>query len=167
METNLIINIGIYKTLSLMATLVVGAWYASYRLTKVETEVKGFDKRLTGLEGRMDLAFSSASPVALLEKGQKVLLESGLKDYIDRNRDQLLCQCRSVNAMENPYDIQNASFKLFDELDFGDFDGRLKQAAYASGIEMNVLRRIGAIYFRDVCLGGYGFKPEDLDGDTR
>jgi hypothetical protein len=65
METTLIINIGIYKTLSLIAALVVGAWYASHRLTKVETEVEGFNKRLTGLEGRIDLCLEKAKSLSL------------------------------------------------------------------------------------------------------
>src|SRR3989344_4739624 len=99
METDIIINIGIYKTLGIISTLVVGAWYASHRLTKVETEVNGFDKRLTGLEGRMD----------------------------------------------------------------GDFDQKLKEAAYRNGIGMYVVRRIGVIYFRDIFLNLYNFRPEDLD----
>lgn len=55
METDIIINIGIYKTLGLICTLIAGAWYASHRFTKVEMEIRGFDKRLTWLEGRMDL----------------------------------------------------------------------------------------------------------------
>ncbi|OHA23889.1 MAG: hypothetical protein A3B11_02005 [Candidatus Taylorbacteria bacterium RIFCSPLOWO2_01_FULL_44_26] len=163
METDIIINIGIYKTLGIISTLVVGAWYASHRLTKVETEVNGFDKRLTGLEGRMDGAFSSASPIALLEKGKDILIGSGLKDYIDKNKDILISQCRSKNGMSNPYDIQTASFKFFDEMDFGDFDQKLKEAAYRYGIGMDVVRRIGGIYFRDICLNLYNFRPEDLD----
>ena len=163
METDITINIGAYKALGIIGTLIAGAWYASHRLTKVETEVSGFDRRLTGLEGRMDGAFSSASPVALLEKGKDVLVGSGLKAYIDSHRDILMSQCRLKNGMDNPYDIQTASFKFFDELNFGDFDSKLKEAAYKYGIGMDVIRRIGGIYFRDLCLEKSNFKPEDLD----
>ena len=97
MGTNIIINIGIYKMLGLIGTLVLGTWYAFHRLTKVETEVIGFDKRLTNMEGRMDKSFSSASPVALLERGLKILNDSGLKKYIDDNKTYLLDQFKSTS----------------------------------------------------------------------
>ena len=49
-ESTIIINIGIYKTLSLIGVLITGAWYLSHRLTKIETKFEGFDKRLTWVE---------------------------------------------------------------------------------------------------------------------
>ena len=50
MEQVIIINIGAYKMLGLIATIIGGAWYASARFTKIESEVKGVDKRLERIE---------------------------------------------------------------------------------------------------------------------
>jgi len=164
METNLIINIGIYKALGLMTSLILGAWYLSHRLTKVETKVDGFDTRLTNLNGRMDNAFSGASPLALLPKGNLILEDSGLKKYIDENREELLVQCKQKSSMNNPYDIQESAFKFFDGLEFKkEFETTLKSSAFKHGVSMDTIRRIGGIYFRDVCLNNSGFKLEDLD----
>ena len=174
METNIIINIGIYKMLGLIGTLVLGTWYASHRLTKVETEVTSFDKRLTNMEGRfdkrltnmegrIDKSFSSASPVALLERGLKILNSSGLKKYIDANKAVLLEQFKSKCAMDNQYDIQEQAFKFFDNLDSKDLESSLKKAAFDYGVSIETVKRIGGIYFRDIALEQANFKPEDLD----
>ena len=66
--------------------------------------------------------------------------------------------------MANPYDIQDAAFTLFEEIDFGpELDEKLKIAAYRNGVSMDSLRRIGGIYFRDICLNSLGFDPRDLN----
>src|SRR5271154_1617446 len=110
MEQNIVIYIGIYKTGGIIATIILGAWYASHRLTKVETKVDGFDTRLTTLEGRVDRLFEGQSPIALLSKGAKILEESGLKQWIENNKADLTKQCEAKQSMENPYDIQTAAF---------------------------------------------------------
>ncbi len=164
METTLIINIGIYKTLGLIVTLIVGAWYLSCRLTRVETKVDGFDTRLTNLSGRMDNAFDGASPIALLPKGRLIIEDSGLKKYIDDNKEELLVQCKQKSLMTNPYDIQESAFKFFDGIEFGkEFEATLKSSAFKHGVSMDTIRRIGGIYFRDICLNVSSFNLEDLD----
>ncbi|OHA70732.1 MAG: hypothetical protein A3F15_00125 [Candidatus Wildermuthbacteria bacterium RIFCSPHIGHO2_12_FULL_40_12] len=164
METNLIIYIGIYKALGLIVSLVAGAWYLSHRLTKVETKVDGFDTRLTNLNGRMDNAFSGTSPLSLLPKGQIIIEDSGLRKYIDENKDKLLSQCKQKSSMTNPYDIQESAFKFFDSLEFeNEFESTLKSSAFKHGVSLDTIRRIGGIYFRDICLNASGFKLEDLD----
>mgnify|MGYP001576060375 CR=1 FL=1 len=168
MEQNIIIYIGIWKVLSIIGvvitSVVIGTWKAASKLTSLETKVDGFEKRLTGLEGRLlDNAFGNASPISLLPKGQTILDESGLKKYIDDRKNDLLSQCKNTNVMKNPYDIQEASFKFFDQFNFGDFETNLKNSAYKNGVSIETIRRIAGIYFRDICLKAHGFSPEDLD----
>jgi len=93
MEQDIVIIIGMYKSLGIIGTIIAGAWYISHRLTKVETNVSGFDKRLTSLEGRLDNAFSGSSPLSLLPKGEAILEESGLKKHIEDNKDQFIEHC--------------------------------------------------------------------------
>lgn len=152
METPLIMNIGIYKTLGLIVALIGGAWWLSHRLTKVETKVDLFETRLSDFNGRMDNAFGNASPIALLPKGRLILEDSGLKKYIDDKKEELLNKCKSKNPMSNPYDIQEAAFKFFDGLDFGEFEEAFKSSAFKHGVNINTIRRVGGIYFRDICL---------------
>lgn len=151
MEQNIIIQVGIVKTLSIIATLVVGVWYAAYRLGKIETKVVDLEITVSGVTGRVDKLYAGHSPVILLPKGAKILEESGLREWITENMTGLLTQCKT--AMENPYDIQTAAFELFNSLAFPPkLEGKLKTCAFRSGVNMANVRRIGGIYFRDLCL---------------
>ena len=162
-ETTFIFNIGMYQLLGIVASIVIGAWYLSGRLARVETKVEGFDTRLTNFEGRLDNAFGSASPISLKPTGIKALEESGLKNWIDNKREKLVSECETKNIVKNQYDIQECAFKFFDSLDFGDFNDKIKQSAFQYGWSVETIRRIGGIYFRDILLEKHNFKPEDLD----
>lgn len=164
MEQNLVIYIGTYKALSLMGAVVLGAWYAARKLTRVETKLDTFEPRLTNLEGRVDKLFEGQSPIALLPKGEKILEDCGLKQWINDRKDELLRRCRFIDPLANPYDIQDEAFALFEQMDFGSkLDKTLKTVAYQNGVSMESVRRIGGIYFRDICLNSVGFDPRDLD----
>ena len=64
----------------------------------------------------------------------------------------------------NPYEIEQHIFKVFDTLDFeSGFEDKLKEFAFQKGTTMNIIRRVGAIYFRNICLDEYKMKREDID----
>ncbi|MFA6601773.1 MAG: hypothetical protein WCT02_02845 [Candidatus Paceibacterota bacterium] len=131
---------------------------------KIKPDLQNVRERFAALEGSIGKTFASGSPVSLLPKGQQVLKESGLMKYIDENKDALLAKFGSVCPMTNQYDIQEQSFRFFNDLDFGLFEESLKKAAFDFGMDIATVRRIGGIYFRDIALLKAGFKPEDLDG---
>ena len=163
MEQNIIIYIGTWRFLTIVATIVSWTWYTAYRLGKVETKVETLDTSVAALRGRVDDLYAGRSPVRLLSKGAKILEESGLRRWIDENRTALLGQCRKRSAMRNPYDIQTAVFTFFDKIVFPpNLEENLKTCAFQNGIEMNNLRRIGGIYFRDLCMDNAGFELRDL-----
>ncbi len=163
MEQNIIISIGTYKAISLAALLVAGAWYASRRFTGVEIRVGAMEERMRTMEGRIDRAFSGSSPLALLEKGEALLRASGLKRYIDDHRERLIAEWRRKGAAADPYYIQESVFVFFDELDFERSVLRgMRAAAFDHGVNIDVVRRVGGIYFRDLCLAASGFDPKDL-----
>jgi len=130
---------------------------------KIEPDLKDVRERFATLEGSLGKTFASASPVKLLPKGEQIIVESGLKNYIDENQKTLLEKFKFACVTKNQYDIQDQAFKFFDELDFGIFEDKLKKAAFDHGMNIATIRRIGGIYFRDIALLEAGFKPEDLD----
>lgn len=130
---------------------------------KIEPDLKDVRERFAALEGSLGKTFAGASPIRLLPKGEQILNESGLKKYIDENQKTLLEQFKSACITKNQYDIQDQSFRFFDELDFGIFDDQIKKTAFDYGMNISTVRRIGGIYFRDIALLEAGFKPEDLD----
>ena len=115
------------------------------------------------MQGRLDNAFGNASPISLLDKGKEVLNESGLKKFIDDNKDALMKKCSYNKDPLNQYDIQEKAFTLFDELDFGEFTKTLKETSFNYGMSIDTIRRIGGIYFRDLLLAKHNFHPNDLD----
>jgi hypothetical protein len=129
----------------------------------IRPDLQNVRERFASLEGSLGKTFASASPVKLLPKGVQILNDSGLKKYIDDNRAYLLDRFKRKCVMNNQYDIQEQSFKFFEELDFGIFDDNLKMAAHDAAMDIATVRRIGGIYFRDMALSQAGFKPEDLD----
>lgn len=158
MEQNIIIYIGTWKLLSMIATVVAGTWYAAYRLGRVETRMVMLETRMVTLEtrvsvldGRVDNLYAGQSPIALSPKGLEILEKSGLKRWIDKNSKNLLGQVKTPT--ENLYDIQAAAFALFDSISFPqELEAQLKNAAFQGGTNMDNVRRIGGIYFCDICL---------------
>jgi len=165
--TNLVINIDFVNAvgvvISVCTTLILGAWYASSRLTKVETKIDGMELRMSSLEGRAGQSFSGLSPIKLLEKGEKILNESGLKKWIDENTS-LFDEWSKKGPMTNPYDVQESVFKFFNQLEFPkDIEDTLKKAAFDNGVSIEVAKRVGGIYFRDICLKKLNMNVEELD----
>jgi hypothetical protein len=162
-EMNLIINIGIYKTLGLVAVVVAGSWYLSHRLTKTDTKVDNVEKQITNLTGRVDKVVGSSSPISLLEKGKVILEDSGLKNFIDNKKEELMKNCQDKKKIKTSYDAQEISFSFFDDYKFEkSFEDKLKQSAYKNGVSMNMIRRIAGIYFRDICLDYHNLKIDDI-----
>lgn len=149
--------------MGIIGALVGVAWYSSSRFTAIETSIKWIKESITKLEGKNENAFEGTSPIKLLEKGESILEGSGLKKYIDENQAVLIRMCCDTAAHSTPYEIQEAAFTFFDTFQFGEFDTKLKQAAFEYGSSLAVVRRIGGIYFRDIMLQKYHYKPEDLD----
>lgn len=160
----LTINIGWEYFLGIIAALIGVAWYSNGRFTKLETIVELIQKALNiGFDNEKVKAFGQHSPVNLTEVGKKLLNESGIKDYLDSTKDEYLSLCKSKKET-NPYEVQSYIFELFDKMIFpADIDEKIKKYAFDKGISVDILRRIGAIYFRDICLADFGMKKEDVD----
>lgn len=130
----------------------------------IRPDLKDVRERFFALEGRTSGFFQTASPVKLMKAGEDVLVDSGLKAFIDENQSSLLVSCKNGKEYSNPYDVQKSVFAFFDEYMFSEgFFDKLKHYAYNKGIDMSVLRRIGAIYFRDICLSHHNMDPIDID----
>ena len=165
----LTINIGWEYFLGIMAALIAVAWYSNGRFTALETSMKWVKDALHDLKVGADNtsgpapAFGSGSPINLKPTGEKWLSESGLKDYVEIHKDELMKICEEKRGT-NPYEVQSHVFRIFDTLKLEPkFEDKLKKFAYKTGTSMSVLRRVGAIYFRNLCLDNFGMNREDID----
>lgn len=173
-DMSLLIAIDWPYFLGIMAGLIVIAWYGGSRLTGVEKDVSWLKKTVDKIDNKVSelsikfgneekKLFNSSSPIQLTPKGDVILRESGLRAYLDNIKSNLLRACEDKRD-SNPYEVQQCIFDLFDSMQFDpEFNNELKKYAYESGIEMDILRRVGAIYFRDLCLVHFGMNVSDID----
>lgn len=152
----LTINIGWEYFLGITGTLIALAYYANGRLTRIETNFVWLADTVRDLTVRAENlsahAFDARSPVSLTETGEQLLRDSGLKSYIDRRTDDLTAQLRAM-APQDLYSIQEDAFKLFHRIPLDStFARQLNKFAYRSGTSVDLLRRVGAIYLRDLTI---------------
>lgn len=121
---------------------------------EIKPDLKNVRERFSALEGRLSGYTKSFSPIALTPEGESLLEGSRLKTYIDEHQDTMLNFCMENLDMDTAYDIQESIFYYFEhELTFDEaYEKEMKEYAYAQGVSMEVIRRLGAIYFRDICL---------------
>lgn len=161
------IQIGWEYFLGIIGALIGVAWYSNGRFTALETSMDWVKDTLKDLKTAADNtanpAFAAHSPINLTPLGEMWLVESGLKEYIDSNKDFFLQQCTDKKET-NPYEVQKHAFKLFDDTRFDEpTEDKFKKFAYSKGTSMAVLRRVGGIYLRNLCLESFGMNKEDIE----
>jgi len=164
----ILIQINWVYFLGIIGALIGVAWYTGSRFSKIETDLDWIKDIVRGLKidfGDKEIgAFKKESPVELSEKGETLLRESGLKGYIDERKDDFIQCCRSKNPGATAYDVQGYIFDLFDNFRFEtEFEARLKQYAFEQGVSLDFIRRVGAIYLRNMCLKAMDLSKRDID----
>jgi len=150
--------------LGILGSLLAIAWYVSGRFSRIETLTEGVDRRLTNLEGRYYGAIQTQSPISLTVKGDKLLEDSGLKEYINKNSETFFSDCEKAKKLESAYDVQSASFACLDVHEFEpQFEKKLKEFAFQQGADLKLLRRVGGIYLRDLLLKKLNMDVNELD----
>jgi hypothetical protein len=149
------INISWEFFLGVMGSLIALAYYANGRFTGLETNVDWLKETISELlinaENVRTKMFKNGSPVSLTTTGYHVLARSGLRSYVDANRHDLVT---ALSSSSNQYELQRKAFQLFAELRFEDPVARhLHDFAFANGVSTDLLRRIAAIYLRDLASG--------------
>ncbi len=118
----------------------------------------------TSLKEREPLG-KKRSPVALTERGNKVLTESGGQKFIEDNLNEL----KEKVELKNPktsYDVQEYSKVVIEELTTDERINNMKEYLYKEGMELDDLIFVLGIYLRDKVLENKGWKVEDVDKYT-
>ncbi len=132
--------------------------------SEIRPDLKEVRERFFAWEGKAQMLFKTSSPVELIENGLKALRDSGLEDYIDKHANELFDFCNANLKMNTAYDIQQSIFDYFDKIEFDvDFEKKLKDYAYKNGIGLEVMRRIGAIHFRNITLDKKKIERKEVD----
>ena len=152
----LTINIDWEYFLGIIGTLIALAYYTNGRFTRIETNSEWLADTVRDLSVRVEnisaKAFDIGSPISLTSTGEQLLRDSGLKSYIDRNKDDLTIRLRA-RAPFDLYTVQESAFRLFDRISLDEsFARNLNKCAYRNGTSTDLLRRVGAIYLRDIAV---------------
>lgn len=151
---NVAITISWEFFLGVMGSLIAIAYYTNGRFTGIETDVDWLKEMISELlinaENIRTKVFRNGSPVSLTATGYHVLHRSGLKSYIDTKRSRLLIAL-NADTSANPYELQRRAFRLLAHLSFEDIVAQhLNNFAFVNGISPELLRRVAAIYLRDI-----------------
>lgn len=152
----LIIAVSWEYFIGIMGALIAIAYHTNGRFTALETDVGWLREMISELVIRAENVtaklFKNDSPVSLTAAGYSVLQRSGLRSYIDAKRPTLLAALK-IRASSDPYEIQRRAFRLIAELPFDDAVGRhLNSFAFNNGMSTSILRRVGAVYLRDLAV---------------
>ncbi len=151
---DLVINVGWENFLGILGSIVALAYYASGRFSRLETNVEWLSDTVRELiiraENVSSKLFGAGSPISLTAAGYRHLEQSGLKSYIDRRKDTLVRQLRAKAPFDR-YRVQDFAFRLMARIPFDDtFGRRLNAFAFEHGVSTDLLRRVAAIYLRDI-----------------
>ena len=156
-------------SVTLVGALITIAWKGSARFASIETSVQWIQKTLDDLKTGFDNknlpspVFQNQSPVDLTALGKTWLEESGLKDYIEKNPIKFQDAC-AVKRDTNPYEVQKHVFDLMDKIQITPVvEEKLKTFAFEKGLSMNILRRMGGIHLRNLCLERFKMDVKDID----
>src|SRR5258708_27204154 len=152
----LTINIDWEYFLGIIGTLIALAYYANGRFTRIETNFDWLADAVRDLTVRTEnvsaRAFETGSPISLTATGEQLLRDSGLKSYIDNRRDELTAGLRT-QAPFDLYTIHDSAFRMFGRISLDDtFTRHLNKFAFRNGTSTDLLKRVGAIYFREISL---------------
>lgn len=157
--------------LGIFGALIAIAWYTGSRFKGIETNIDWLKEAVkdlandnkVGRDNRRLNVIGNASPLRLLAEGVRVLQESGMKAWVDRNSMALEKSCGDF-CSTSAYEIQERVFELFDNYQFdSETDKLFKDYAFKEGMNVETIRRIGAIYYRDICLSKCELNPTDID----
>jgi len=135
-------------------------------IKEIKPDLKDVRERVAKIESRLSPVTSGASPVSLTDLGKRILEESGIKNFVDERKDDLLTQLKKerTGQLTSAYDIQEWCFKTFDKLSQQpELPKTLKEYAFQKGVSLSDIFRVGAIYFRDIAIKEFGLKIEDLN----
>lgn len=113
----------------------------------IREDLKSHDKDIAFLKGRKYA--DSDSPLKLNASGLKVLKESGVDKIIEDHKIELL-QKIYERKPTTFYDVQELSKNVLEEFkNNADVVLKLKDGAYKSGVDIDIVLYVGALYLRD------------------
>lgn len=158
----------------LISFLIASVRIGVYK-NKVDTAVKDIDdgrketKEIrdkviaceTSLKEREPLT-RKKSPVILTDRGNKILIDSKGKDFVDKNYAELKKKVEEKGT-QTSYDIQESSRTVINDLQNDARMNEIKDYLFKEGMEIDNIVEVLGIYLRDLILKERGIDVSDID----
>ena len=137
---------------------------------EIKTDVKSLLVKTEGWGVKIDALWrggltASDSPRVLNELGEKILADSGIKDIIDARYEEILTKVKGMDH-SNAYQAEECVIKVVKDLgQEDDLISTLQDSAFNSGIDVESLLLVGAIYIRDTILAELGYDISQINSN--
>ncbi len=148
-------------------TIIGAAVYIGKKLQILE-DLKDVRDKFAVVESRVgdlwkDKLAPSHSPRQLNDRGNTILSGSGIKEIIDKKKNDFLTVIKEKN-MQNPYDAEQYILQVVSELKKDVvIVNELKVGAFSVGADIDSVLLVGGIYLRNLIFPDLGFSVTDLD----
>jgi hypothetical protein len=136
----------------------------------LQPDLKDIRERFFVVEDRVETLWKDKfapahSPRQLNDRGEEILRNSGIRDFVDEKKGVLLEEIRR-QAPRSAYDaeqyIQRLMMSDFPKM-FPETLDALKDGAFKVGADLDAVLFVGSIYLRNAVFKDLGFDVSDLD----
>lgn len=138
-------------------------------VTKIEPSLQDVRERFVKVEERVETLWKdryapATSPRELNERGNTILESSGIKEIVDSMKSNLLTKVRGQNP-DSAYDAERLTLATVANLPKTNPDllPKLKDGAFRTGVDIDVVLLVGGIYLRNLIFTDLGFSLTDID----
>ena len=121
--------------------------------------------RVSSLEGfKSGLLVTQQSPLALTETGEKVLEESGGKEYLENNKDRLI---EEFSETKSAFDIQEKAKDIIKQEMGKDTFEKIKEYLFQEGKSARDIELVMGLQLRNMVLKNRGIPIQQDDSEKR
>lgn len=165
------VNIIIPLVISVVSAIITFMVYKS-KVDRLESDMKDIKEEMKQVRDKAvaceatqkanEPYIKRKSPLSLTDRGNKLLENSGGKRFVDENFENLN-KLVDAKGSKTPYDVQESSKIVLEEMQGDDKFDSLKEYLFKEGIEIENLIVVMGIYLRDKILEGRGWSVADVD----
>lgn len=135
----------------------------------IKESIGDFKDRFISMESKMEVLWKdelapSHSPRQLNERGNTILIQSGIKEIVDEKKTKLF-ELVKTQEPKSPYDAEAAIADVMKNLPehCPDIVEKLKDGAFKTGSNIESILFVGSVYLRNEIFSDLGFSLTDLD----
>jgi hypothetical protein len=142
-------------------------------VTKIEPSLQDVRERFMKVEDRVETLWKDKfapadSPRQLNDRGNVILVSSGIKEIVDSMKLELLAKVREQNPA-TAYDAERITEEIVANLPKSNPEllPKFKDGAFRTGVDIDVLLLVGGIYLRNLIFSDLGYNLIDIDNSLR